>query len=170
MSQARIADPGLIRTARRAVLVFGDHVDGELGGVVAGLHRVRDALRCDRLPYWKNQVSRRQEAYHEARRLWLAAEDDVRSSVRQGRLGRASGEDERRAMLKAKARMEEAEEKVATVKRWLARLDDDGDALAERCRNHGRAVRELVDAAALRLDRAAEAVETYLDLSVKPHG
>jgi hypothetical protein len=170
MSQARIEGPEVVHGARRAVLRFGDTVDAGLSGVVAAMNRVRDRLRVEMLPYWKSQVMRRQEVYQEARRRFLEAEDDLRRTRMQGGPGKGSSDDERRTMIKAKAKMEEAEEKIAQVKKWLIRLDDEGDALAAQCTNHAISLREMVAAAADRLDRAADALEHYQSIVVPPVG
>lgn len=168
MSQAHISAPEVVREVGRAVHRFGTVVEASLGNAASALQRTREQLRLETLPQWKRQLVRRQEDWHQARMRFLAAESEVRQASISGGVGRGSSDDERRDLNKAKSRLEQAEERIATITRWLARLDHDGDSLAAQCANHALAIHDLVQTMALRCERAGAALDTYHGAGLPP--
>lgn len=162
MAGADLSDPGVIREFRGRLLRFQQQAEAILGTAGNLLTRTQDRLRLELHPYWKKQLSRRQEAHAEARRRWLEAEFDVKAAGRRGSIDKASSIEERREMLKAQRRVEEAEEKLADISRWLTRLDGDGKDLHARCRDHELGIHDMCNQAAADLDRRIGAIEDYL--------
>jgi hypothetical protein len=159
---ADLSDPGVIRAFRASLARFQQRVESALDGAPAQLGKTQEMLRLELGPYWKKELSRRQEAYSEARRRWLEAEEDVRANGRRGAIDKASTADERREMNKALRRCEEAEGKLAEVKTWLARLDGDGKDLLARVRDHQLTLHDLSRGAVIKLDQMATLVDEYL--------
>lgn len=159
---AHLSDPGIVRDLRQRVQRFQQQVGAALAGAPTALSRAQDLLRFELGPHWKRELGRRQEAFAEARRKWLEAEAEVKARGRRGQVERPSSEDERRDMLKAQRRVQEAEEKLAAVKTWLNRLDTDGKDLLGKCRDHEATVHEMGDKACTRLDGMVAAIEDYL--------
>lgn len=159
---ADLSDPGVIRAFRASLARFQQRVESALDGAPARLGKVQELLRLELGPYWKKELNRRQEAYSEARRRWLEAEEEVRCNGRRGAVDKASSIDERREMGKALRRCEEAEAKLAEVRTWLARLDGDGKDLLARVRDHQLTLHDLGRGAVLRLDQLAARIDEYL--------
>lgn len=161
MPRAEISDAEVLRTLRASVGRFAASTAASLEAVVAQLERARDVLRHELQPYWKDQARRRQEVFEEAKRRWREAEYEVARAMQRSGTGRPSSDEERRAMRKAQAKWEEALEKIEEVRRQLMRLDDDGDALATRCRDAARDLADRSAAAAIELEQRAVGIDAY---------
>jgi hypothetical protein len=170
MTSANISDPEVIRTFRAHLAVFLKMCSAALGSRASELNRTRDWLRGEQLMHWKNQAMRREEAYQNARRLWLEAEAAVTEGMHGRGPGKPSSIEERIDMDRARRRRDEAEEKLALVRRWLVRLDQEGEPLMHACQGHDFDLRERGALALAQLDRLAERVQTYLDLPASAGG
>ncbi len=164
MTSANISDPEVIRTFRTQLASFLKLCSAALSARASELNRTRDWLRGEQLPYWKGQSFRREEAFQNARRQWLEAEAAVTEGMRSRGPGKPSSIEERIEMDRARRRRDEADEKLALVKRWLVRLDQEGEPLMHQCQGHDFDLRDRGVAALGQLQRLAERVQTYLDL------
>ena len=162
-SGADLADPSLIRDFRGQVGRFVNLAAGALGGAGTEVDKVREWLLGEQSTLWKAQVRKREEAFAEARRRFQQAQSEVELAQRGRGGGKQSSDEERLEMRKAKRRLEEAEEKLALIRRWAQRLEQDGAPLVHQAKMHDLALRELGSHAMLRLDRLADAVQAYLD-------
>jgi hypothetical protein len=161
---ANLSDPEILRAFRRRLATFLQLCAAALGGGTGGLVRTKGWLQAEQQAHWKDQIRRRDEAYETARRAWLEAEADVRAG-RHGRgVGKQSSFDERKAMDRTLRLREEAEAKLAAVRRWIVRLDHDGEPLLHQCRDHDLFLREHGGKALVRLDHLIKQVEAYLEL------
>ncbi|HAT10076.1 MAG TPA: hypothetical protein DCS97_05680 [Planctomycetes bacterium] len=168
MAAADLADPTIIRDFRLRVLRFQQQVAGALASAPNVLSRTQETLRLELAPRWKKELLRRQDAYAEARRKWLDAENEVRAKGQRGQVERASSIDERRDMLKAQRRCEEVEAKLAAIVKWTARLDGDGKDLLARCRDHDQAIHDQSLKASAQLERLLDRIDEYLQRSGGP--
>lgn len=168
MSGANLSGPEVIRDFRPRLAAFLHTCRSTLGDRSGALARMKDWLRCEQGPYWKSQIRRREEDYEAARRRWLEAEGDVQAAEHGRGSGKQSSVDERIAMDRARRRKEEAEQKLEAVRRWLLRLEKDGEPLAHACQVQDFALRELGEKALARLDRLAGDVEAYLERGPGP--
>lgn len=164
MSGANIADPEVIRIFRRRLLAFQQTCTAALGGSAGDFVRVQDWLQSDQQGYWKKQIGKREELYQAARRTWLDAEAEVRASHNSRGIDKQSSMEERLLMERARRSRDEAEEKLAIVRRWLIRLGQECGPLIHQCRDHDLALHDMSAKAVARLDQLADRVETYLDL------
>ncbi len=165
MAQARHPGAEAARTARQAALRFGERAGLALSAAVAGLRRLRERLQMEDLPRSRRRAAALHETWHQARLRLLAAEDELRRSGQRGVAQRASCDDERLEVRRARARLDEAEGRVEAIRRSLAELDRVGEPLATACLGHDLAIAGLVDGLALHLDRAAEAIDRYHEAS-----
>lgn len=163
MASADLADPAIIREFISRLARFQQQAEATLAAAGPLLARTHDQLRLELLPHWKKQLGKRQELYAEARRRWLDAEFDVKASGRRGAIDKGSSIEERREMLKAQRRVEEAEEKLRNIAAWIGRLDGDGKDLAARCRDHELGLHELCERARADLHARCSSIETYLE-------
>ena len=160
---ANLTGPEVIRDFRAHLATFLQVGAATLGGSAGGVARVRDWLAGEQQGHWKRQVVRHEDAYQEARRAWLIAEDEVRAGPRRGVPDRQSSMEERLVMDRARRQREAAEEKLALVRRWLNRLDQDCAPLIHQVRGHDLALHDQGKRALTQLDRLAGQVEDYLD-------
>lgn len=158
---ANITDPAVLRDFRARMARFQQQTAAALAGAPTALSRAQDLLRFEIGPRWKKELSRRQEQYAEVRRKYLEAEAEVRAKGQRGQVDRASAADEQREMHRAQRRCEEAEEKLRSVRAWLARLDGDGKDLLVRCRDQDQALQDLTLKAMTRLDRMLDSLAEY---------
>ncbi|MBA3707882.1 MAG: hypothetical protein H0W83_03560 [Planctomycetes bacterium] len=170
MTSANISDPEVIRDFRSHLANFLKLSSAALGGRASDLNRARDWLRTEQLPHWKSQQFRREETYQNARRLWLEAEAAVVEGMTGRGPGKASSIEERVDMDKARRRRDEADEKLALVRRWLVRLDQDGEPLMQACQGHDFDIKDRGARALAQLDHLVESVQSYLDLKAGGSG
>ena len=164
MSRADISGPEVIRGFRANLHAFAATTAAVLGSHGNDLRRTYDWLRSEQLPHWKRLALRREELYQNARRLWLQAEDEVAASATSRGPGKPSSLEERIDMDKARRLRDEAEEKLALIRRWVARLDHEAGPLIAQCQGHGLDLHERCSKALATLDRLADRLQSYLDL------
>ncbi|QDV37489.1 hypothetical protein [Tautonia plasticadhaerens] len=154
--QARVQSIEALTRFRSALVEFADGAKHALGGIDIELRRVREWLEHDQPRYWKSQV-----------RLWDQRMNEARSALHRKNLQRTEGyvpdvTQEKEALRLCKHRIEEAERKLASIRRWVPRFQH---ALSEY---QGR-TRSLSDAASIdvermiaMLDRMITALESYV--------
>lgn len=163
MSGANLADPEVVRRFRRQLATFVQTCSAALGGSAGDFTRVQDWLQSEQQGHWKKQIAKREELYQAARRTWLDAEAEVRASHNSRGLDKQSSMEERLLMERARRSSDEAEAKLAVVRRWLIRLGQECAPLIHQCRDHDLAVHDQGAQALSRLDQLAEQIESYLD-------
>jgi hypothetical protein len=161
MSGANIADAGVIRDFRHKLAGFVTATGAALGGSDADLRRVQEWMQQEQLPHWKRQLRDREDAFQQARRAWLEAENEVRGGMNSRGPQKPSSTEERVAMQKAQRSRDEAEEKLAHIRRWILRIEQDCSPLLHQCRDHDLALRELGERALAKLDKLANEIDTY---------
>ena len=161
MSRADLADAQVIRDFRLKLAAFVKATGASLGGSDADLRRVQDWMQGEQLPFWKRQLREREDVYQHARRAWLEAENDVRGGMNSRGPQKPSSTDERLVMQKALRRRDEAEEKLASIKRWMIRIEQDCSPLLHQCRDHDLALREMGERALTKLSQLATDIDTY---------
>ena len=161
MSGADISDPEAIRIFRFQLNKFLQSCATALSGSDTELGKVTDWLRVEQQAHWKKQIRVREEAYQEARRVWLAAENDVKYGQNSRGPAKHSSIDERVMMDKARRKRDEAEERLALVRKWLLKVEQDGAPLVHQCTDHDLALRDLGNKALAQLDRLSAALDTY---------
>lgn len=99
---------------RAALGVFGDEVGQVLSAIRTDLQRFQNWLEHDQLSYWQHQIRVREERVAEAKndlhRCLSATIDPHRTP---------SCLQEKKLLAAAKARLEEAERKLAAVRHWI---------------------------------------------------
>jgi hypothetical protein len=113
---ARVTSIDALKTFRGAVAEFRSEAGAALIEAESEIQRTLLWLRHDQLAHWQRQVRLRAEL------LTRAKTDLYRKQVAQEAQVRA-GVDQKKAVELAKRRLEEAEEKIVAVKRWITVLD-----------------------------------------------
>ncbi|CAN5707519.1 hypothetical protein BH11PLA1_BH11PLA1_09160 [soil metagenome] len=160
---ARVTSIDGLRDFRRAVERFGENVAGALGEIEGSAQRTISWLSHDQLVYWQSQIRSRTEKIAAARAALLRKQ---LSSM----LDDPTCIDERRALERAKQHVEEAQEKVKAVKRWIGTVDKEytvyKGAAAPMADTHQRDVPRM----AIRLTEMVRRLEEYAAISVaKPN-
>src|SRR5207237_456090 len=112
MTTAKITSLDALRNFKVALLRFAAEVEAALVTLELEARRPMEWIEGDRARYWPQQVRKASDAVSEAR---LALE---RCQVRISSEDTKSCYDERKALDKAKRRLQLAEEKTQAVKRW----------------------------------------------------
>jgi len=162
MTSARLTNPDAIRDFRSHLAGFKEVCESALSGSAAEHSRVRDWLRVDQLSFWKKQLVKREEAYQTARRMWLEAEGETVGAMNKRGPAKPSSMEERILMDRARRHRDEAEEKLGLVKRWMLKIEQDGEPLVNQCQSHDFALREDCAKAITQLDRLLDQVYEYL--------
>lgn len=122
------------------------------------LRRAQDWLQLDRPKYWQAEIRRREETV-------LHAKADLSRAKTTAMFGNTAGcTDQKVALRRAQARLEEAKEKLLTVRRWAMLLErevEDYKGPAQQLSNFLEA--DLARAVA-ELDQLITALEAYLSL------
>lgn len=154
--QARVQSIEALTRFRAAVAEFGDGARNALGGIDIELRRVRDWLEHEQPRYWKGQI-----------KLWDQRMVEARAALHRKNIQRTEGfipdvSQEKEALRLCKKRIEQAERKLASIRRWVPQFQH---ALAEY---QGR-TRNLSDASSIdiarmlaMLDRMITALEAYV--------
>jgi hypothetical protein len=122
MSQANVRSIEAIKDFKLALLTYAEDARVSLGAMEMEIRQVRNWLERDQYSYWQGQVKRAKEGIAEARA------DLHRRQLSQMNSDAVSDSDQKEALRIAKRRLEEAEDKVERIKRWVPVLEH---ALAE---------------------------------------
>lgn len=153
---ARVQSTEAIKHFRAKLIKFAEHAKAALGDTDAELLRAGTWLRQDRQTYWKMEYRKRAEAFQRARsalnekKLYKSATGDRQSTV-----------EEEKAFALAKRRLEEAESKVAAVKAWLRKLEDERFLYKAQSQRMARAAEMDVPRAVAMLDRVLDSLDAY---------
>ena len=113
MSQgARVTSIDAIKKFRSDLASFGDDARNALGAVEMEIRRTVDWLLHDQPAYWKAEIKRRHQNLSDAQAALFKKK--LSSGDREANLS-----EQKEAIRLAKRRLEEAEEKLATTRRWL---------------------------------------------------
>lgn len=154
---ARVQSTDAIKHFRAKLIRFADNAKAALGDTDAELLRAGNWLRQDRQVYWKTEHRRRAEAFQRAKsalnqkRLYKSATGDRQSSV-----------EEEKAFAVAKRRLQEAEQKVAAVKSWIRKLEDERFLYKAQSQRMARAAEMDVPRAVAMLDRILDSLDAYV--------
>jgi hypothetical protein len=107
----------VLRSVREALILFGDDGRNALGTMDMEIQRCVDWLANDQRLYWQSEVKRRIEL------LARAKAELHRKGVGLPPGAQPHDSEQREAVREAKHRLEEAEDKLENVKRWVPVLD-----------------------------------------------
>lgn len=118
MSQsANVRSVEAIHDFKVALANFAEEARNALGSTDMEVRRARDWLQRDQLGYWQAQVKRSQE------QLSMARTELHRRRLSQQGSDAISDTEQKENVRNAQRRLEEAEAKVAKIKRWVPVLD-----------------------------------------------
>lgn len=155
---ARISSVEALSEFRVALIKFKSEAAAALLGTESELQRTIMWLRHDQSAYWQRQIRHRQELLTRAKsdmfRKQVAQDAEIRVSV-----------DQKKAVEKAKRDLEHAEEKVRTVRRWIALLDKEHVLYRGECQGLSGMLEADIPAILKRLDGMIGSIEAYMTVT-----
>ena len=115
MSSANVRSLDALRHFKSALIAFADESRVSLDSVEMEIRQFRNWLERDQLSYWRSQIKRGQEM------VAMAKSELFRRQLSQSEA--VSDTDQKEALRKAKRRLQEAEEKVELIKKWIPVLE-----------------------------------------------
>lgn len=155
---ARVSSIDALRDFRLALAEFATTAAAALDEAQADVQRTAWWIEHDRLSHWQIQLRKRAtqlaQAKSELFRAQVASPDQ-----------RVPATMERKAVEKAQALVDEAETKIAAVKRWGRALEREILLYKGQCQQFARVLEGDLPQALWRLDRMVEALERYVQLT-----
>jgi len=158
-SQARVASLDRVEEFRASYAKFGESARQALLGVDLEIRRMLEWLEKDMIAYWKGEIRRREEKVNEAK-----------AALHRKRITAAFGNtvadtDEVVQLRKAKARLDEAEEKMKAVKQWQLVVEQEVSEYRAPAQVLGNLLDADVPRALSLLSRMLETLESYLQVT-----
>ncbi len=152
---ASVSSINALKDFKRALGTFATVIGTALGEAQSDLQRTTWWVQQDRLTHWQVQKRKRttqlSQAKSELFRAQVASPDQRVPATLQ-----------RKAVDEAQQRLDEAETKLAHVKRWSRVLEREVILYKGHCQQLARAVEGEVPEALIRLDRMVDALEKYV--------
>jgi hypothetical protein len=155
--RANITDVAALDELRRAMIRFREELAAAVAEADSEVKSVFVWLERDRMLHWKRAVPRHEQELTSAKTALFRKEMQT-----MGTGQRPSTIDEKKAVARAKAQMEDARERLEKTRRWLVMLEREVSLYKSAMRPVAALVdRDLPDAI-LRLRNMALALEAYL--------
>jgi len=145
-----------LKRLRAALCKFAEVVGAGLAEADADLQRERNWINLDRPTYWQAEAKKRAEALAKAK---IALVGKKFQTTPLG--GRPSCVEEEKELAKAMRRVEEAERKLASVRHWRRRFDEEFFSYQGVTSSLSQALVGDIPNAVARLDNMLTALEAY---------
>jgi hypothetical protein len=155
---ANVKSIDAIREFRAALVTFAEEGRSALDAVEFDINRTIQWLRHEQPAFWQRQVRVRTDEVNRA-------QSDLYRKQASTEGQRLSHVDERRALARAQQRLEEANRKLAAVRRWAQALEHEADLYRGQVQPLARLIDSGVPATVARLDRAAQRLEEYFAIA-----
>lgn len=149
---------------RSALVVFEEDAAAALSMAEADIVRTIDWVRADRIPYWKKEITRREEM------LTRAKTDLAQAQMTDHSMGPKSTVDERKAIARAREKVEEARQKLKASQRWFRELEKQYTMYKGRVAPMQRMVAAELPKARTDLEQMARTLDEYLAISSEGQG
>lgn len=156
---ARIENLEALRSVRIALVKFAEEVMTSLADADAELHRTMNWLETEQIAYWRGQEMHRGQAVAQAREAVLAK---TAFKTFDGRT--AAAIDEKKALAVAMRQLQEAEAKIAAVKKWAPRLKKEILSYRGAVARLAGDMESDVPLAMAKLDNMVQTLEAYFAL------
>ncbi len=150
-----VSSVDVLEAVRESLALFGDDAKHALGAMEMEIRRCIDWLTHDQRIHWQTEIKRRKEDLSNAKaelfRKQLGAKDG----------SNAHDSEQREAVRKAKVHLEEAEEKLETVRRWIPQLEQAVGEYDGRARPLADMLEYELQQSIAMVDRMIVAIEEY---------
>jgi hypothetical protein len=157
--RANVTSTEPLERFRAALIKYQERAAAALHEMGDDVRRTRNWVQQDRLPHWHNEIHRRTRALNDAQQRLFSAE---LSAFRE-----TAGE-EKRAMLRCREALREAEEKLRLTRKWDQNFDSTIGPLAKQVDNLRNLVDDELPRAIHALTTMIRALEEYSE--VRPSG
>jgi hypothetical protein len=160
---AKVQSIDAIRAFRITLLKFADAADSALADAEGEMSHTLMWLQTEQPAHWRTQVRKRSEILtraKEALRMKCLYKDSSGHTP--------SADQEQKAVQLATRRLEEAEEKVQTVKKWERRLQKEISSYQGSARRLATQIQSDLPRAAAQLDQTIQQLEAYVSLTGAP--
>jgi hypothetical protein len=161
-STANVSSIEALRGLRAALVKFGEEMEAALVALDLEGRRPVDWVEMDRARYWPQQWRKASEALAEARQTLERCE--VRVSSEDPKYCY----DERKAVEKAKRRLQLSEEKTQATKRWKVEMRKQHEAFEVQIAKARQYLETDLARAVAALDRKLEALGRYAEAGGQP--
>ena len=162
---ARVGSVDMLKEFKVSLCVFAQKASTALNEADSDIQRTIIWLKQDQYSYWKAQVRRREQRYTQAK-LDLKRKKYIEKSP----LGvRTSYIDEEKAFAAAQRQLDEAQEKLKKIQRWIPHLEKELFAYKGHIQGLINSVEMDIPTAGVDLDNMIDALEAYAALAV-PEG
>jgi len=158
-SSARVTSLDALRDFKAAMHIYREEAQNGLLAVEMEAHRFLEWLKHDQMSYWQQMVRKCEEWLAEAkaelhRKKLTAINSDHRSLV-----------EEQMAVRKAKARLENAMEKIEAIRKWVRELEHAFNEFSSHAQTLTNAIEtDWMQAVAILLHKI-KSIEAYLDIA-----
>lgn len=156
--RAQVLSTEALKEAKAAIVEFSEAVAVAIASVDADIHRISHWLSHDRPAYWKREVRKREEAVAHAKaeimRKQIIAAPDPASTV-----------DERKALDRAKRRLDSAVQRASAVRKWAPQWDKQAMLYKGSSQALSDAIARDIPAAVARLNRMLLSLEAYTHIA-----
>lgn len=154
--QARVQSIEALNRFRSALVEFGEGSRNALTGIEIELRRVRDWLEHEQPRYWKSQI-----------KLWDQRIVAARSALHRKNLQRSDGyvpdvSQEKEAIRICKLRIEQAERKLGSIRRWVPQFQHALSEYRGKTRSLESASSADLERMLAMLDRMIMALDAYV--------
>ena len=158
---AHVQSIELLRELQGVLWKFREACVGSLDDVESDLRRTVIWLETEQDSYWKSQIRIRHEALERAKEALRSKKIFKDASGRS-----QSVVEEQKALKIAMDRLEEAQQKLANVRKWVRALQKEIELYKASVGRLSHSVESLVPAAVHQLDRLATSLEAYVNLEI----
>lgn len=159
MPSARVTSIDALKEFRLALANFGEDADAALCSIELEINRFVDWLHYEQMSYWNREVRKRTDKVAEAR-------SDLHKKKLTAMFGNSpSIVDEQVALKRAKVRLEEAEEKVKTVRKWLGIVQHAVNEYEGQAQQLGNVIADDIPRGLAVLGRMIDALEKYTQMA-----
>lgn len=156
---AHIRSPEVLRRLRGHVVRFTSSAEAIVADMRTDISKMLDWLQGEQLSHWKSQLIKREEAYKKAKLDYLRIREDTK------RLSKVSTVDARVLMNRAQQKKEEAERKIALLKKWSQALQREAERKMGPLNSLAILLDQTTPRTLNRLDTMIEHLEEYFRLS-----
>lgn len=153
-SQARVNSIDALRQVRAALIVFNERAQSALGDVNSEGQKALSRLRLEAGPRWTKRLRERQDA-------WVAARSELIRRQASFSTDNPTCIEQRKLVDKAKASVEEAQQKIERIKRLITELDRRYTLYKGHSAGLSEQVSRSLPLAVARIDRMIDALEAY---------
>lgn len=161
MSRVNVRCVECIREFRARFLLLGDSLSQAVSQGLSELGKTAEWLRGERSSYWKLELRRRRE-------LLLRTKEEYCRAQARARDYHGTCLRERKAVDAAKEAVNEAEQRILNIRRWVVELERAGESILIPGRRLLGYLEGAIPAAAARLDAIAVNLERYSGLQESP--